>query len=274
MLAARLDAWCDCGHITNREQVETSPSLLLVWERNEYPYRVARTTRRPAGPTPACAPCEVTIGAVCAGGLCRLPETGEEWLRLCALLVGGQRSTMCYSQAAAQTFLEQGAQAALQVCDMTQDSAGRSDCGESLDWFLLNRGDAPAAVAFCLQHLPADRHSHCVKTAAETLAATEPDKAVQMCGSIRVDADNDRWQQDACYHNIACMMAQTDPALAEQLCALISGGTGITEQDCLRCIASERSLATPLVPPEPTGRAAPTAAGPSVSPLPSPTSVP
>jgi len=91
---------------------------------------------------------------------------------------------------------------------------------------------------------------------------------------IRVDGPEDQWQQDACFSNIACMLSRADPAQAEQLCSLISGDTDITVQNCLHCIASERSQPSPLVLPEPTGRAEPTDSGRSVPPLPSPTGVP
>jgi hypothetical protein len=180
---------------------------------------------------------------------------------------------MCTHQAAAAALLEAGARAALQICDLLPDTA-RTDCGESLYWSLLNRGDAQGAAAFCLEHLPRERHSYCVKTAAEVLAESDPDEGVQMCRAIRVDGPDDQWQQDACFSNIACMLARSDAAQAEQLCALISGETDITEQNCLSCIASERAQPTPLVAPEPTGRAEPTDPGHSVSPLPSPTGVP
>ena len=260
VIAARLDKWCHCGDIYNRGQVEDSPSLLLVWERYEYPYRTPRTTPRPVGPTPACGPCFYPLGAICANGLCRLPENREEMLRLCSELTDPQRSAMCYHQAAAMALTADGVQAAVETCGLLPALEERDACKESaVYWGLLNRGDPSEAAAFCLENLPLVRHSYCLKTAAESLAETDPEAAIQMCRDMPVGTPDDQWQQDACFSNSASIVALTNLVQARQICELISGATDLTRLDCLRYVQDSLVTVTPLVAPEPTGIPAPTA---------------
>ncbi len=79
---------------------------------------------------------------------------------------------------------------------------------------------------------------------------------------------DDQWQQDACFSNIASIVARTNPVQARQICELISGATDLTRLDCLRFVQDSISTITPLLAPEPTGIPAPTAVDWSESLLP------
>lgn len=283
VIAIRLDVWCDCGHVYTREQVEDDPYLLLLPERYDYPYRRPRRTREPSGPTPACEPCEPLMGTVCVDGQCRLAQTRPELLRVCPGLPERER-TWCYVRAAALALEEEGVPAAIETCASLAgpDSRGLEEQQACLEWVFyaqLGLGDATGATAFCLQSLPPARHSYCLKTAAEVLAATDLEAGVDMCAAIQVVEANDQWQQDACFGNIAVMLAGTDPDRARQLCRRVSNATDLTQDSCLRSVENSIPTATPtptapsspLPTPTPTATVSPAGAGEPPSPLPSPT---
>lgn len=270
VLAIRLDVWCDCGRVYNRNQVESDPELLLLWERYDYPYRILRTRKTPPGQPPACAPCNYALGAVCSDGLCKQAETLPEMLRLCPGLDDENRQSMCYTIAAQLTLAEAGVDKALELCSLPQEQKDREGCADGLFFAVLDSGDPLEAISLCKNHLPVARHSYCVKTAAEVLAEAQPEEGVKLCQEIDVLTASDQWQQDACFHNIAMIVARIDAGRAKQLCEMVSGETNVNLADCLQTVQDVIPTQTPL----PAAPVTPEASWQPDSPFPSPTPAP
>jgi hypothetical protein len=223
--AFRLDRCCDCGAIYSRRYVDAESSLLLYRERWDYDYPVPRVT--PADCSGInCAPCPgPQFGPICANDTCKAPEKWDEVSRLCPKEADPRATKSCYTQAAIYAYLQVGLDRSLELCGRIQGEAsegipGSEECAAQIGRLVLNK-DPDRAVEFCLDHLQQFK-SRCLKEAGETIAVPDVDRGLDICEMIVVTTDGDRFQRDACFHNIAMRVRETDAARARAICEQMS----------------------------------------------------
>jgi len=221
--AYRTDRCCPCGEIYNLEQVEDTRILRYVDEPEGHRYRKWRTPRLPC-PGVMCAPCFAPpFGLVCDAGTCRGAQTWQEILSACDPDI--EKGKWCRITAADTAFQAGENDQAVAICADVQGAStyGTPDSEECLLNLActLKEKDPLASAAFCREHMH-EQLSTCLNEAGEALSHSDVEEGLALCSEIVIKNTNDRNQQDACFHNIAMLVAPKDLEYAKSICEMIS----------------------------------------------------
>jgi hypothetical protein len=220
--AYRTDRCCPCGAIYNREQVENTRCLRYADEPEGYRYRKWRTPRRSC--SVVCAPCyQPPLGLVCDAGTCREAQTWQEILSACDPDV--EKGRWCRITAAVTAFQAGERDQAVAICADVPGAAPygipySEECLLNLARTLKEK-DPLASAAFCREHMDAQLIT-CLNEAGEALSHSDVEAGLALCREIAVENTNDRFQKDACFHNIAMGVAPKDLEYAQRICEMMS----------------------------------------------------
>jgi outer membrane PBP1 activator LpoA protein len=164
------------------------------------------------------------FGLVCDAGRCREAQTWDEILPTCSSQKEANAVDWCITYAAQSAFDAGETGQAVEICNQMQ--GGDGDMPKSQQCLMqvarnIIEKDPREALDFCRANM--DRTlAMCLNESGYALAKTDLDAGLAICTEIVPNYTDGQFQKDACYHNIAMIVAPQDLERAKQICEMMS----------------------------------------------------